>query len=201
MDNAVALVQAYLHMNGYFTVAEFPVLEVLGHGYRTATDLDILAFRFPGAGRLVPALGPGERGPDAYAPDPVLRATADLADMLIPEVKEGRAQLNPAARDPAVLAAALTRFGCCSSHEVGPVVRALLRQGHTNTPCGHRVRMVVFGSATEAADAPHYQVIPMGHVVEYLRRYLREHWDALGHTQFKDPALGFLLMLEKASRS
>lgn len=29
MDNAVALVQAYLHVNGYFTVAEYPVLEVL----------------------------------------------------------------------------------------------------------------------------------------------------------------------------
>jgi hypothetical protein len=25
MDNAVALVQAYLHVNGYFTVAEYPV--------------------------------------------------------------------------------------------------------------------------------------------------------------------------------
>jgi hypothetical protein len=30
--------------------------------------------------------------------------------MLIGEVKEGRAELNHAARDPAVLAAALTRF-------------------------------------------------------------------------------------------
>lgn len=27
MDTAVALVQAYLHVNGYFTVVEFPVLE------------------------------------------------------------------------------------------------------------------------------------------------------------------------------
>ena len=28
MDNAVALVQAYLRVNGYFTVVEYPVLEV-----------------------------------------------------------------------------------------------------------------------------------------------------------------------------
>lgn len=49
MDNAVALVQAYLYVNGYFTVAEYPVLEALKHaGYRTVTDIDILAFRFPG---------------------------------------------------------------------------------------------------------------------------------------------------------
>lgn len=27
MDTAVALVQAYLHVNGYFTVTEYPVLE------------------------------------------------------------------------------------------------------------------------------------------------------------------------------
>ena len=27
MDTSVALVQAYLHVNGYFTVAEYPVLE------------------------------------------------------------------------------------------------------------------------------------------------------------------------------
>ena len=26
MDTAVALVQAYLHINGYFTVAEYPCL-------------------------------------------------------------------------------------------------------------------------------------------------------------------------------
>ena len=50
MDNAVALVQAYLRLNGYFTVSEYPVVEELRHGgVRTMTDLDILGFRFPGA--------------------------------------------------------------------------------------------------------------------------------------------------------
>ena len=51
MDTAVALVQAYLHLNGYFTVAEYPVLDDTPDGQvRTVTDLDILAYRFPGAG-------------------------------------------------------------------------------------------------------------------------------------------------------
>ena len=200
MDHAVALLQAYRHVNSYLTVTEYPVLETLRHGYRTATDLDILAFRFPGAGRLVPASRQAEQSEDSHAPDPMLGAAADQVDMLIGEVKEGRAQVNPAARDPEVLAAALARFGCCSAPEAVQVVRDLLRRGQATTPCGHRIRMIVFGSTTDPSVAPHWKLIPMGHVVEYLQSYLREHWDALGHTQFKDPALGFLLMLEKALR-
>ena len=57
MDNVVALVQTYLHVNGYFTIAEYPIIGRGQHGgYRTVTDLDILAFRFPGATRVVPKL-------------------------------------------------------------------------------------------------------------------------------------------------
>lgn len=52
MDHAVALVEAYLQINGYFTVAEYPVIESFGkQHYGVATDMDMLAFRFPGAGR------------------------------------------------------------------------------------------------------------------------------------------------------
>lgn len=51
MDTAVALVQAYLHVNGYFTVTEYPVLEVFGRAQvGSVTDLDILAYRFANAG-------------------------------------------------------------------------------------------------------------------------------------------------------
>lgn len=69
MDHAVAIVEAYLQINGYFTVAEYPVIESLGkQHYNVATDIDILAFRFPGAGRLVPGRGKN----DIFEPDPVL---------------------------------------------------------------------------------------------------------------------------------
>ncbi len=54
MDHAVALVQAYLRVNGYFTVSEYPIIESIRHGHRTATEIDIPAFRFSSAGRLVP---------------------------------------------------------------------------------------------------------------------------------------------------
>ena len=51
MDNAVALVRAYLHLNSYFTVTEYQVVGLARHGsgYRSVTDLDVQAFRFPGA--------------------------------------------------------------------------------------------------------------------------------------------------------
>lgn len=117
MDSAVALVESYLRVNGYFTVTEYPVAEVARNGgYRTATDLDVLAFRFPGAGRIVPSrrgARPGEPETILFAPDPELGCAAEQADMLIGEVKEGRAELNRGAREPAVLRAVLTRFRCC----------------------------------------------------------------------------------------
>ena len=48
MDHAVALVQAYLQLNGYFTSAEYPIIAGTARsGFRTITDIDILAFRFP----------------------------------------------------------------------------------------------------------------------------------------------------------
>ncbi len=51
MATAFVLVQAYVSVNGYFTIAEYPRIEAFEHeSARTATDVDILAFRFPGAG-------------------------------------------------------------------------------------------------------------------------------------------------------
>ena len=197
VDNAVALVQAYLHINGYFSVAEYPVIEAVGKGdgYRTATDLDILALRFPGAGRLVP----GKRADEAlYAPDPLLHCPDDQADMLVGEVKEGHATLNRGATDPSVLRSMLARFGCCPTHDVGQLVQQLIRKGRVTAPSGHHVRLVAFGSGTKSVAGRHYEVIDLGHVVQFLQHYLRQHWEVLRHAQFKDPALGFLMALEKA---
>jgi len=198
MDNAVALVQAYLRVNGYFTVAEYPVVEAMRQeGYRVATDLDILAFRFSGAGRLIP----GARRDETLiaSPDPALGIRADEADMLIGEVKEGRAELNAAATDPAVLRAALTRFGCCAHEHVEHLVDSLMHKGHVVSPAGHRIRMVAFGSIAPGGSH-RYAVILLNDVVEFLRKHVRENWDVLHNAEFKDPAFGFLMTLEKAAR-
>ncbi|MEZ6317235.1 MAG: hypothetical protein R3B49_00575 [Phycisphaerales bacterium] len=53
MDTAVSIVRAYLQANGYFTMTEVPVIEATGTVVRSATDLDVLAVRFPGERRTV----------------------------------------------------------------------------------------------------------------------------------------------------
>jgi len=193
MDNAVALVRAYLHVNGYFTVTEYPVIEARKDGkYRTVTDLDLLAFRFPTAGRLVL---------DGFEPDPGLGIPRnDRADMIVGEVKEGRAQLNEGAIDPTVLRAALVRFGCCSSTDVEGVIGELHDRGTGTTPGGDRVRLVAFGSTPPEDPDPPYLALTLGHVLSFLRSYLDVYWDVLRHAHFKDPAFGFLMTLEKAER-
>lgn len=200
MDQAVALVEAYLRVNGYFTVAECPVLEADRYGgYRTATDLDILAFRFPSAGRLVASHTRG-REQMIYAPDPQLGCSSGSPEMLIGEVKEGRAELNEAAGDPAVLEAALTRFGCCPHCPVSEVVKDLLRDGRAVTHCGHQVRLVAFGALPSSAGTPKFDVMSLGHIEKFLTDYICEHWDVLRHAQFKDPVFGFMVMREKGRR-
>ena len=199
MDNPVALVQAYLRVNGYFTVTEYPVFEtVRGGGYGTATDLDVLAFRFPGAGR--PLVG-GDASPFRLEPDPALGCPGDRPDMILGEVKEGKAELNSAAREPRVVAAVLARFGCCPAAAADRVAAELVRRGRAELPGGHDARLVAFGVKLDAATSPPYHRVALGHVVRFLESYLREHWPVLRHGQLKDPALGFLATLEKARRA
>jgi hypothetical protein len=194
MDNAVDLVQVYLRLNGYFTVTEYPVIEVLRHGgYRAKTDIDILAVRFANAGRPF-VIDPHS---EVFEPDPVLGATDGDVDMIIAEVKEGKAELNEGATNFAVLRSALLRFGCCGRDELDGIVKTLLNKGHARTPCGHHVRLMAFGSTVET---PHreYRVITLGQVTRYLENYIRNNWPMIRQAQFKDPAFGFLAMREKA---
>lgn len=199
MDTAVALVETYLRVNGYFTVSEYPVIEALaGGGFRESTDLDVLAFRFPLAGRLVPAQGAD--GGRRFEPDSALGSPAGDGDMLICEVKEGQARLNRAVRDRGVLAIALLRFGCCEADEVDDVVTQLLRRGRAHGANGHAVRFLTFGSSTDGSSDVDVS-LSLEHVVRFLEDHLEEHWGALHHAKFRDPALGFLAVRRKAIRS
>lgn len=200
VDNAVALVQAYLRINGYFTVSEYPILETHGkHAVQMATDIDILAFRFPGAVRQVL----GRRGHTQEAnlsiPDPDLQVPTGVPDMIIGEVKEGHAQLNKGMRNPSVISAALARFGCCDPVQAEKTAQALLKSGRAETPEGHVVRVVVFASGGD--DDRRFQVLTLAHVTQFLRGYLREHWQILHHAQFRDPVLSLLMTLEKAAEN
>ena len=148
MDMGVCLAQAYLRVHGYFTVSEYPILEAVRHVRSPRRH----RHRYPGceisaACQLV--LRQGRRDDDDVelaTPDAALAVGHDQVDMIIGEVKIGTAELNRAATNPAVLRAALMRFGCCDHHDTGRVVDAPLRAGHTTNPAGHNVRMVAFGS-------------------------------------------------------
>jgi len=199
VEPAVALVRAYLQINGYFTVTDYPVVEAVRAGeHRATTDLDILAVRFPGVSRLIARRGKGVHADEEIvATDPALACPAKRIDLLIGEVKEGRAAVNPGARSPEVMRAALMRFGCCGSDDVALAVTQLLRHGLAVLPAGHQVRLVAFGSSGEESN-PNYHTVFLRQVVGFLREYLREHWSIMRHANTKDSALGLLMTLEKA---
>jgi len=201
MDNAVALVRAYLHVNGYFTVTEYPVLEALRTGgYRIATDIDILALRLPHAGGLVPARL-GRRTVDRdFSVDPALQSSLDQSDLIVGEVKEGSAELNQGARHPHVLSAVLSRFACCTPADTKAVVDGLLQNGEATTDAGLRVRLMAFGATVGPQPATGYTRLSLGHIVWFLEQHLNRHWDVLRVAQIKDPVFGFLMTLEKARR-
>ena len=117
--------------------------------------------------------------------------------MIVGEVKEGAARLNAAMRDPVVLEVALSRFGCCPAEHAPTLTRELLARGHATTPGGHSIRMVAFGDIPDSARRGPWTIVPMRHVVLFLRGYLREHWAVLRHAQIRDPVLGVLALIEK----
>jgi hypothetical protein len=196
MDTAVALVQSYLYMNGYFTVTEYPVLELMSDGeYRTVTDVDVLAVRIPGAGR-----DDDEAGASFVAVDPDLDVDRNRIDLIIAEVKEGRAELNASARDPKVLRAALNRFGALGEERVARVASDLLDDGEADHPDGPRVRLMAFGARPPNDRNATYRWRLLGDLAEFMLHTLRTNWSAAQSIQSKDPALSFLLLLEKAVR-
>lgn len=199
MDHAVSLVQAYLNANGYFTVAEYPVLATMpGGGYKSATDVDLLALRLCEAGGVVPA----GRAADArlFEPDPVLEVPEGRADFLLIEVKEGRAELNRGAKDPEILAAVLTRFGLERHGGIERSLRELERKGRTKWPDGTWVRMLAFGSTVDSKTRG-FHAISLPHVTRYLREYIRRNWTTLRHAQLRQPTFGLLALLEQVDRA
>ena len=184
MDIAVGLVRAYLQLNGYFTITEYPVVRKIGEGrYRSLTDVDVAGYHLP-------------HGEPDFAPDPVLKVPEDRPDILIGEVKEGLAMVNEAANDPEVVAKILKRFAGCSAAEAATASRTLLARGEVDIRSGHRVRLVAFGNAREAPGA--YLKILHAEVVAYVDRYIRENWEIVRQAGSKDPVFGMMVLLAKA---
>jgi len=205
MDPAVAMVRSYLQANGYFTATEVPVLEALkGNRARIATDLDILAVRFPGSKGIMAGRprrhGRGGRRKDIelHLQDPTLENQPDCLEFIIGEVKEGRAELNAAATHGRVLRAALTRFGAFDEAELPPLVDHLIAHGEARSEtAGARVRLLAFGSVAPDHDV-RYGVILLEQVLDYFRGIIDEYRDYLPLFNTKDPFLSTLVVLAKA---
>ncbi|GIW53587.1 MAG: hypothetical protein KatS3mg081_2942 [Gemmatimonadales bacterium] len=189
MNPAVALVQAYLQVNGYLTVTEFPIP---GGDKKPAaiTDIDLIALRFPGARPLAGTPDP---------PDPALAIEAGVMDLLICEVKQGKGRLNPNLSRSEALDAALRRVGCCPPEQVAEHVTQLLRCGRAEMAHGGvrcRVRLALFaGRPGDRRQVP--LVLSLGYVARAVCDYLLRHQPMLHPLTLTQPALEYLHLLAK----
>jgi hypothetical protein len=202
MNPAVALVRAYLELNGYFTVVEQSVVRGEAKGrFREVTDLDALALRFPNAQSVVPRGRPGLADDLRLSLDDTLDVSDDCMDLIIGEIKEGKPKMNHALRSDDVLYTAVARFGCCPGPEIDRVVddlqrngEARLRNGVEGIPC--RIRLVAFGGG-ESGRRKDYTVVSMRDVARFVQNHIRNNHRILNPATVRDPVLGLLHLLRK----
>jgi hypothetical protein len=196
MDIAVNLVENYLRLTGYLTLSEFEVQKRAEDGqFRTITDVDIMGIRMPGEIFL------GDPHDDCnllLIEDPVLSLEPDAIDVIIGEVKQGHAELNPGIRDHIVLHSMLRRVGWAYEEPLENVVTGLQERSLHYSPGRSngrvRTRLVAFGRS----DHNDMHTISLSHMVGTMLRFFEEHEDAFRPIQFKEPAPAFLRLLLKA---
>lgn len=197
MDNAIALVRTYLQLNGYFTVTEWPVIAGGPCGsHCTMTDLDVMAFRFPAAADCLVDERHRTASPEPIT-DPALGVPETTADLIIAEVKEGRAELDTAAASTDVIRTALIRFGWCGHCISAPHLSQLVDRGSTVLPNGHTARLVAFGSAIDGHAS--YRRVLYSDVLAYINRYI-DRCEPVWVGGAKDPILRLLALQAKIRR-
>ena len=198
MNSGVALVEAYLRVNGYLVLDEMPIIlpDDLG-GYRTHTDLDIVAVRFPCV-RMGPPDAAG-RIPDPIATDPKLDVPDGAIDVIIGEVKEGRAHLNRAIRSPEALRLGLARVGMCDEQELDTAAEALSEQAvvrlESSSPI-RQVRLIAFGMGTSRKTPTHY-VVSLKDAWDFINDLMVREHELLLPATLSDPVLGLLHLEQK----
>lgn len=202
MNTCVALVGAYLRFNGYVTVPEQPVLVGQGKPYRyhTATDVDILAVRFPNAAVVVPREYGAVEDDLHLEIDEVLDLHDDTVDVLIGEVKSGKPRLNEGLRNPDVLYATLRRVDPGFDVPIHETIGHLIRNGEAQCKSAGkkwRFRLVAFGEGQPALEGGPYMVVQMRHVARFLMATMREHHQIWKDAQFGDPVLDLLHLFDK----
>ena len=204
MDTCVALVNAYLRFNGYVAIPEQPVL--VGEGrpfrYHTATDVDILAVRFPNAAVVVPRdSGTGNDQEDLLiSVDSILDLMHDAVDVIVGEVKQSRPRLNPALREPDVLYATLRRVDPGFDEPLQDTIAEIIEKGEAICEAGGRkwrFRLFAFGEGSPVLEKGPFQTIQLSHVALYLIGCMREHHQVWKDAQFGDPILDMLHLFDK----
>lgn len=197
MDSSVAIAAAYLQLNGYFVLSELPVQVADRHGYRTATDLDLLAVRLPHAAELVP-------GRDAHVrdlllgQDPLLATDPRRTEILVAEVKRGHARINEGYHDADVLRFALRRTGCCPPQTIDAHAKALAREGsiETRTADGHPCRIRLASFAGEPAPLGRVVSLGLDHCLDFIRARFDTYRAQLRGAYFRDPVLNLLGLID-----
>jgi hypothetical protein len=198
MDIAVNLVENYLRLTGYLTLSEFEVQRRDKRGrFKTVTDIDIMGLRMPGDVYL----GNPHREEDCemlLIDDPVLELEPDTIDVIVGEVKQGQAELNPGIKDHGVLHSLLRRVEWLYGDDLDDVIRALQQQGtHRGDGKGGarvRTRLVAFGRSPFS----NLNTIALSHMITTLLAFFEEHEEAYRPIQFREPAPAFLSLLLKS---
>ncbi|NNF68875.1 MAG: hypothetical protein HKN01_03825, partial [Acidimicrobiia bacterium] len=128
-----------------------------------------------------------------------LRLEPDCVDVIVGEVKQGHAQLNPGIKDHGVLHSVLRRAEWLYDGDLSTVIQALQEDLVAYTPARGgkgriRTRLVAFGRADESD----LHTIQISHMVGTMLRFFDEHEEAFKPVQFRDPAPAFLRLLLKA---
>ena len=197
MDIGVELVEAYLRLNGYFTISEFEVLrEVTPGSYQTVTDVDMIAVRFPGHIYIADSHTKGE-SPSLLVEDPILDLEPDTVDVIIGEVKQGEAVFNAGMTNHHTLHTVLQRVAWLYEDDVHKVARDLEEHliCYQAEPPDRKVRtrLVAFGRS----PVNNLHTISLTHVFEKMIGQFEEHGEALRAAQFKNPAAALIRLLVK----
>ena len=198
MDTSVGVVKAYLELCGYFVLAELPVRKPLGSGFRDVTDIDIIAVRFPH-----PAAGGAEMAGNPLnlllGADPDLEVFERGVDVIIGEVKEGHAELNPALHRQETIEFALRRLGCCPPAEVRKQAAAIARSGAQEMRMDGlacRIHLVIFAGRSGDMHAD-LVIVPLARCVGFIQERMQFAPQAMAGVQWRDPTLAMFALLAK----
>jgi len=169
--------------------------------YETITDVDIVAVRFPGdvfIGDPDDAVVGSDDGGLLLIDDPALLLEDDCVDVIVGEVKQGEATINPGLTDHRTLHAVLQRIDWVYEGDIDGVIDGLEEATVCTTAArgggSVRTRIVAFGQAPETS----INVISHTHIVDSLLGFFERFDDAFRPIQFKEPAIGFLRLLAKS---